>query len=127
MRRVVLLVLLGCPALGQAADAIPYPDGDSTPVIQGHECALRLPPGMDRERKHPLILTLGGTLADFDDLAADQYVLCSPRPRVDRAGKMWSAGEVKEIWAIVEDLLRTLPVDPSRLHAVAVDESVHSI
>jgi hypothetical protein len=127
VRWAVLLVCLGWPAVGQAADPIPYPEGDSTQVIEGHECALRIPKGLDRTKTVPLILTLGGPPDNFDSVAADEYVVCSPRPRVDRAGRMWSAGEVKEVWAIVDRLVGTLPIDPARLHAVAVDESIHSI
>jgi hypothetical protein len=124
MRHVRSSVALACLALAGttssslAGERDAWPEGDSTQVIEGHECALRVPRGLSREKTCALVLTLGGSLGDFD---------CSPRPRVDRAGKMWSAGEVKEVWAIVDRLRHRLPVEAARVHGVAVDESVHSI
>jgi hypothetical protein len=111
----------------RAEDALPYPAGESEQVIDGRRVSLRLPGTAPKGGGWGLVLALGGTLEDLSALSADEYVVCRASPRVDAAGKMWSGGETKELWALVNHLTKALPVDPHRLHAVGIDEGVHTI
>lgn len=114
MRTLVLL------ALGAAAFAAEYPAGRSVQKIEGVETALLVPELSDRQQASLVILLHGAgdngpnlinALAPWEK---EGYVVCAP----SATDGTWDANDLAAAKRIALHLLKALPIDPKRVHAV---------
>jgi predicted esterase len=115
MRGFVLLVW----AAAAAADG--YPEGRSVQTIEGTETALLVPEGLSAERKGSLVVLLHGAGDNGPNLVnalapwqREGYVVCAP----SATEGTWDSNDVAKAKRIALHLLKTLPIDPRRVHAV---------
>jgi hypothetical protein len=123
---LLLPVLLPLSAGARAEDAAPYPAGVSEQVIDGRTVLLRIPPGPPpKQATWGLVLALGGKLEELAVLSEQEYVVCLVGPK-DK-GRGWTGSETKELWALVDLLAKKLPIDPKRMHGMAIDQGLGTI
>ena len=113
MRCLVLLALA-------AAVAAEYPPGKSVQTIEGVETAL-LVPEMSKEKPASLVILLHGmgdsgpglidALRGWDK---EGYLVCAPTA----SGGQWDPDDVAAAKRIALRLLKELPIDPRKVHAI---------
>jgi len=115
MRGLVLLIW----AAAALADA--YPEGRSVQTIEGTETALLVPEGLSAERRGSLVILLHGAGDNGPNLVnalapwqREGYVVCAP----SATEGTWDPGDLAKAKRIALHLLKTLPIDPTRIHAV---------
>jgi predicted esterase len=126
MRRTGPLLALSLPAfLFFAAPASgedpPYPAGPSTQTIEGLQVELDLPKEMSAQKPASLVVILHGAGGTATGMAgalrtwpAAGYVVCAPKSK----GQVWSPTDVEAVKRIAAHLLKSLPIDPRRVHVV---------
>jgi dienelactone hydrolase len=114
--RVPALLLLVAAAI---ADELPYPPGKSVVTIEGAETALLVPAKPDRGLS--LVLLLHGAGDNGPNLvlalgpwADEGYVVCAP----SATDGTWDTNDLAAAKRIALHLLKTMPIDPRRVHAV---------
>jgi predicted esterase len=112
-------LVLFCWAAAAVAEG--YPEGRSVQTIEGTEAALLVPEGLSEERKGSLVILLHGAGDNgpnlVDALAPWQrvgYVVCAP----SATEGTWDANDLAKAKRIALHLLKALPIDPKRVHAV---------
>ncbi len=114
MRALVLF------ALAAAASAAEYPPGRSVQQIEGVETALLVPDLPDGKQASLVILLHGAgdngpnlvnALAPWEK---EGYLVCAP----SASGGTWDTTDLAAAKRIALHLLKTLPIDPKRVHGV---------
>jgi dienelactone hydrolase len=112
-----VLVLLSIAAAAFAAE---YPAGRSVQKIEGVETALLVPEMSDRQPASLVILLHGAgdngpnlihALAPWEK---EGYVVCAP----SATDGTWDTSDIAAAKRIALHLLKTLPIDPKRIHTV---------
>jgi len=117
---LALLALLLLAGRAPAEDP-PYPAGPSSQSIEGLQVELDLPREMSAQRPASLVVILHGAGGTATGMAgslrtwpAAGYVVCAPKSK----GQVWSTTDVEAVKRIAAHLLKTLPIDPRRVHVV---------
>ncbi|MCK6460085.1 MAG: hypothetical protein L6Q95_09355 [Planctomycetes bacterium] len=104
-----------------AALADGYPEGRSVQTIEGTETALLVPEGLSAERKGSLVILLHGAGDSGPNLVnalapwqREGYVVCAP----SATEGTWDTNDLGKAKRIAMHLLKTLPIDTKRIHAV---------
>jgi len=128
MRTAILLCLAILPAF--AADEPAYPTGTSTQKFAGLEYSLVLPSDYDASKKYALIVGLHGMNGKasniagiFAGLARHGFIVCAPQ----NSHPGWSQPGVDKTKKIVSHLVKTLSIDPNRLHGAAFSQGCGSL
>ena len=124
-RRLALLCCLLCP--GAAAFAQGYPPGHSVQTYEGRTFELLLPDDFDasKSKSYSLVVMVErgrDVTQKLAHLAADGYILCAPKPQSKSTKAGWATSEAKDIHELVAHLVKVLPIDSGRLHAIGLDD-----
>lgn len=118
LARVTCVVVLCWTAVGGE----PFPAGLSSQERDGRRYEILMPADFDPARSYSLLVAIsdGRDIAGaFSSLAAEGYIVCAPKPK---APPSWATSEAKEVHALVDELVKELPIAPDRLHAVGIDD-----
>lgn len=120
MRRALLSVVLAWAGTA-LADELPYPTGRSVQQIEGTETALLIPDGLSPEKPGSFVILLHGAGDNGPNLIGalrawmeQGYVVCAP----SATGGTWDKGDLAVTKRIALHLMKVLPVDPKRVHAI---------